>query len=304
MFRMRKNRPTNGRGAGLCESVTEQVRLNFDAAYRLGRKRFSVFPCQPDGEQSKAPLRGLPWKSASTADAIEIVRLWVRQPGAAPAIDCGKSGLVVLDCDAKHGKQGVMAWARLITQHEPVFAPVVLTPSGGLHVYFRQLPNGPEIGCSRGDFHQDIDVRGVGGYVLAPGAVTAQGSYALIAGNLDDIPEVPDWLVTWLKPWRDERGGSTPPPATSPLPGDLARVEEALRDIPADDYDTWIRVGMALKGRFGEAGRPLWDRWSATSDKYHPRVQARKWASFKRSGVRINTIFWLAEQYRGRGARC
>jgi hypothetical protein len=61
---------------------------------------------------------------------------------------------------------------------------------------------------------------------------------------------------------------------------------------------------MALKARFGETGRPVWDRWSASSAKYYPKVQARKWASFKRSGVQINTIFWLAEQYRGRGAQC
>jgi len=277
--------------------------LNFDTAYQLGRRGFSVFPCQPGGERSKAPLWGLPWKSVSTSEGTDIVRLWVRQPSAAPAIDCGKSGLVVLDCDAKHGKQGVLAWAWLISAYEPVLAPVVLTPSGGLHVYLRQPCQGPEFGCSRGDLHPDIDVRGVGGYVLAPGAVTAQGSYALIAGDLDDIPEVPDWLVTWLKPQRDE-GGGAPPPATSPLTSDLARVEEALLDIPAEDYDTWIRVGMALKGQFGEAARQLWDRWSATSAKYHPKVQTRKWASFKRSGIRINTVFWLAEQYRGRGARC
>jgi hypothetical protein len=234
---MRKNRPANGREAGLCEGVTEQFRLNFDAAYRLGRQGFSVFPCQPDGEQAKAPLSGLPWKSASTAEGTEIVRLWVRQPSAAPAIDCGKSGLVVLDCDAKNGKQGVLAWARLIAAHEPVFAPVLLTPSGGLHVYFRQPCQGPEIGCSRGDLHPDIDVRGVGGYVIAPGAVTAQGSYALIAGDLDDVPEVPDWLVAWLKPQRNEEEGGTQPPAASPIPGDLARVVEALRNIPADDYE-------------------------------------------------------------------
>jgi len=246
--------------------------LNFDTAYQLGRRGFSVFPCQPGGERSKAPLWGLPWKSVSTSEGTDIVRLWVRQPSAAPAINCGKSGLLVLDCDAKHGKQGVMAWARLVTQHEPVFAPVVLTPSGGLHVYFRQLPHGPEIGCSRGDLHQDIDVRGAGGYVLAPGAVTAQGSYALIAGGLDDVPEVPSWLLAWLKPRRDEGGGGAPPPATSPTPDDLVRVEEALRDISADDYDTWIRVGMALKARFGEAGRPVWDRWSASSDKYRAKV--------------------------------
>lgn len=152
---------------GQCKSA---ICLNFNTAYRLSRQGFSVFPCQPDGEQAKTPLSGLPWKSASTADGIEIVRLWVRQPWAAPAIDCGKSGLVVLDCDAKHGKQGVMAWARLIAQHEPVLAPVVLTPSGGLHVYFRQPCQGPEMGCSRGDLHPDIDVRGLGGYVLGHSA--------------------------------------------------------------------------------------------------------------------------------------
>ena len=45
-------------------------------------------------------------------------------------------------------------------------------------------------------------------------------------------------------------------------------MEDALTYIPAEEYDTWLRVGMALHAS-GEAwGRAARDTWSQRSDKY------------------------------------
>lgn len=71
-------------------------------------------------------------------------------------------------------------------------------------------------------------------------------------------------------------------------------IAEALSFIPADDYDVWIRVGMALRQHMGDAGLPVWDRWSATSAKYNGHAIQPKWRSFNRADVTISTVFFMA----------
>lgn len=75
-------------------------------------------------------------------------------------------------------------------------------------------------------------------------------------------------------------------------------VEQAIHFIPADDRDIWIKCGMALKAELGEAGFDIWDRWSATSDKYQARDAAVAWKSFASNGGEgIGTLFHIAQQY-------
>ena len=71
-------------------------------------------------------------------------------------------------------------------------------------------------------------------------------------------------------------------------------IVDALAFIPADDYDVWIRVGMAIKQGLGEAGFSLWDGWSGQSAKYVPAEMQRRWRSFHRSDVTIASLFYLA----------
>jgi putative DNA primase/helicase len=55
---------------------------------------------------------------------------------------------------------------------------------------------------------------------------------------------------------------------------------------------------MAVKTELGEPGFELWDRWSATSDKYQAREAATAWRSFKPAGgVNIGSLFHIAQQY-------
>ncbi len=72
-------------------------------------------------------------------------------------------------------------------------------------------------------------------------------------------------------------------------------VERALSFIPADDRDTWIKCGMAIKAEIGDAGFDAWDRWSATTDNYCARDAVASWKSFKSGGgITIATLFKLA----------
>jgi hypothetical protein len=82
-----------------------------------------------------------------------------------------------------------------------------------------------------------------------------------------------------------------PVPSITASTPDEARIRDALFIINADDRETWVRMGMAIKHVLGEGGRGLWDEWSATSDKFDRRDQERTWNSFKRNGVSAGTIF-------------
>lgn len=60
-------------------------------------------------------------------------------------------------------------------------------------------------------------------------------------------------------------------------------LTDKLACIPADDYDTWLTVGMALKHE--GYGWEVWDEWSRGSSKYAEGVCERKWRSFNENNA-------------------
>lgn len=139
--------------------------------------------------------------------------------------------------------------------------------------------------------------------VLPPSLHPSGGAYewttALTLADLrpDQLPSIPSAslpLITslfrpepvWQRPKREFR---EPYRDT-----DLEEIAEALRFIPADDYDTWIRMGMALKQHLGDKGLSLWDEWSATSSKYRSDEIPKRWNSFRRGDVTIASLFYTA----------
>lgn len=63
-------------------------------------------------------------------------------------------------------------------------------------------------------------------------------------------------------------------------------LEMALANINADDYDTWVKVGMALHHQYSgdEEGLALWDQWSQNSPKYDAQEVKFKWKGFNALG--------------------
>jgi Primase C terminal 2 (PriCT-2)/Bifunctional DNA primase/polymerase, N-terminal len=91
-------------------------------------------------------------------------------------------------------------------------------------------------------------------------------------------------------------GDATPRGATvaaGDLRGTAEATAEALQFIRnADlDYDSWVRIGMALKGAIGEDGWDLFASWSATSRKDVPEVTLKTWASLKPERIGAGTIY-------------
>ena len=76
------------------------------------------------------------------------------------------------------------------------------------------------------------------------------------------------------------------------------RARDALRAIPADDYDVYLRIGMALMNAFGDAGFDLYRDWAMRSIKFDDAEIRRKWASIKpEGGTTIATLFGLARDH-------
>jgi putative DNA primase/helicase len=80
--------------------------------------------------------------------------------------------------------------------------------------------------------------------------------------------------------------------------GDYEVIRTALFSIPAQDRDTWVHMGMAVKSELGEDGFPLWDAWSQTADNYNAKDAKAVWRSIKANGgVSIGSLFHEAKRY-------
>ncbi len=77
----------------------------------------------------------------------------------------------------------------------------------------------------------------------------------------------------------------------------MNQVREALGYVAADDRDTWVMMGMAIKSELGEAGFETWDLWSQQAESYAAKSARDVWKSIKAGGkVTIATLYHFARQ--------
>jgi hypothetical protein len=78
--------------------------------------------------------------------------------------------------------------------------------------------------------------------------------------------------------------------------GTFAAIRAALAWIPnADlDYDSWVRIDLALKGALGDAGGELFTAWSAQSGKDDAAFTVKTWTGLKPERIGAGTIYHLA----------
>jgi AAA domain/Bifunctional DNA primase/polymerase, N-terminal/Primase C terminal 2 (PriCT-2) len=98
-----------------------------------------------------------------------------------------------------------------------------------------------------------------------------------------------------LRPGRlpGELGARTVAEGAGDLRGTPDAIADALRFIPnADvDYDSWVRIGLALKGALGDDGWSLFAAWSATSSKDVPEFTTKTWADLRPERIGAGTIY-------------
>lgn len=120
-------------------------------------------------------------------------------------------------------------------------------------------------------------------------------------GNWRALPPLPDSLHALWQRLLGPKQADPPSKPTQPAEASTAATETALRVLaqhdPDCDYDTWIKLGMALENDLGEAGFDLWHEWSARGTKYPGEDQlVTHWQSFGRSPNPITLGTFLRQQ--------
>lgn len=237
------------------------------AALQYARQGWPVFPCREADEsyqvagetrvrKAKAPYTGNGVKDATTDEAV-ILGWWKRWPNAMIGLAMGRNGLFVLDFDPRVDPETgeIFTLERLKAELEAQIGcalPVSLaaiTQSDGVHVYLKQPADGGDPIRNRGNLPRHVDVRGLGGYVIAPPSVMAEtgARYRWHSGRVGMEPaEAPAALIAILRSKSRKEGTAPAPDAPSPAsppprqqgnagsgddPVDVARRRYALRAL-------------------------------------------------------------------------
>lgn len=174
-------------------------------------RQWPVFPCRAADEEAtdritgkvkhdpetgevevlkvKTPITDNGFKAATRFVHI-VKRWWSDNPTAMIGVPTGERiGAWVLDIDPRHDGNDTLA--ALEEEYGPL--PPTLsatTASGGRHFYFRHVAGVR----NRGNLGPGIDVRGDGGYVIAPGSVTMAGGRYEWENDLEPV-DAPAWLL-------------------------------------------------------------------------------------------------------------
>jgi hypothetical protein len=178
------------------------------AAAGAHARSWFVFPVGRDLEagDNKRPL--VKWRewSVPSERADELFALWqdkARVTGY--GIDCGRSGLVVLDEDATEALAALCA----ANEWEPLPPTFTVTTGRGRHFYYLAPTDGREVRNHVKADGAEVDIRGAGGYVVGPASLHALGVVYAIEDARDPVP-LPEWFVD-----RFGTAGGSPAPLAS-----------------------------------------------------------------------------------------
>ncbi|PWU21853.1 MAG: hypothetical protein C5B50_00790 [Verrucomicrobia bacterium] len=217
-----------------------------DAALAYARLGYRVFPCSP----AKRPLipksEGGNGCHDATTDPARIRAWWSRWPWASIGIATGpESRLVVVDED---GPQG--AYTRAQLAGSTAIDTVTVRTARGPHLWFAWPAQLARIKNVKG--RGGLDVRGNGGYVIAPPSRHASGHVYYFDGQRSLAP-CPQWVIDWAnEPWHEQggvwvRGKSLAQPATTNV-------------VPLHSFATGAVAGGSAIGTAGVAGLAYLDR--------------------------------------------
>ena len=169
-------------------------------ALDYARRGWPVFPCRP---HDKRPYTITGFKDATT-DADQINTWWRQWPRAMIGVRMGAAaGVWTLDPDAPKeagNPDGKAAWEKLTATHGAIHTHAHQTPGDGLHLLFRWDADRP-VTNKEGDLKgTGINVRGEGGYIIAPPSRRQDGKAYEVVEPLDffRFADAPDWLYDMI----------------------------------------------------------------------------------------------------------
>lgn len=165
-----------------------------DAALDLVSQGYYIFPLN-----GKLPLAGTHGFQDATQDRNQVVQ-WFKDGDKNIGIACGASGIIVLDVDPRNGgKESQRALEdRLGYGLADKTDLIVTTPSGGFHYYFKD-EGAISLRQGNNKLGAGIDVKGRGGYVVAPGSDNYQTVFGSRASRRNLLRPLPSDIAIILK---------------------------------------------------------------------------------------------------------
>jgi bifunctional DNA primase/polymerase-like protein/primase-like protein len=191
-------------------------------ALALAERNIAVFPC---AVRSKTPATPHGFLDASTDEGV-VTRWWQIEPNYNIGIATGAiSNLFVLDID---GLDAEIELRKLEAAHGTLPATVEVITGKGRHLYFRHP--GKPVKNSASKLAEGLDIRGDGGFVVAPPSVHPSGKqYCWSVDSARAIASPPAWLIGMVTAPSNGNGTAfpTPPSEWCEL---VAVVKEGRRD--------------------------------------------------------------------------
>ncbi len=191
---LHRSTPTNG------SEPDNKVTPRGAALYYSNRYGWPTMPVSRTGD--KVPC--VKWKQYQTdlPDNPTLSRWFQQFPGANVGVITGEmAGAIVVETDSEEAHE----W---LTQQELPRGPVAQSSKPyKRHFYFKHP--GFRVANSASQIHEHIDVRGDGGYVVAPPSIHHTGvEYTwIVTPDEAELPEAPEWLLDLIiqksKPDRD-----------------------------------------------------------------------------------------------------
>ena len=243
---------------------------NMQVALKLACLGLPIFPCH-SGFRNPKKLKAPHVKNGfydATTDFDLVQKWWMQWPDALVGLPTGKiTGLSVLDGDFDKVTKiniGEIQIERLGLSHPRAIK--IRTPSNGVHFYFAHV-EGISSSTRKVDTH--IDVRGDGGYVIAPESILPDGSEyrhenqtiyeAINDFSLPRFPKVQIGTAKYAsKPKRTAQIKTgqtstnyiqTTASSSETLEFVIAALKVALNNLCRED---WVKLAASLKVEFGD----------------------------------------------------
>jgi putative DNA primase/helicase len=247
---------------GITVPVITDGMAQVDAALALAAAGFYVFPVDhpelpicagigKDHDPATCDQRGKhPCVSFTVAADTnpKMIQMWWAGPPRNVGINCGKSGLVVIDEDQ------LRELKRYADEHQVSIPPtLVIATAKGHHFYFAARED-LKLGNKEGAFGDySINIRAGNGYVVGPGSVHQTGVVYRIVVALPPAP-LPDWVIDGIQtnPRQDTRDGHRQPTPEEFLFSDQDGYERfELPEVIKDGHrhNTLVRYASSLRAR-------------------------------------------------------
>ena len=148
---------------------------------------------------------------------------------------------------------------------------------------------------------EKLELRWDGCQSIVLGVHPDTGGYRWLKGrgpSEEELRAAPQVLIDQMLIKQKPLTPIIPFPQSNSTDSDIDRARSFLKSVhpsDADDYDTWMNVGMSLHS-VSDLLLADWDNWSSSSSKYEVGACEKKWRSFKSGGITLGFLGHLAKK--------